>query len=130
MAAHTPRPAGPAAAPGHAGGAAQLRPAGILGRYISCQVLALLAGLAWKLTLAPSRIGVTSALLGVLVLLSGFVVGGLGWYFRDATLRTRHPERVPDERLVFSFVVFALMPFAVGLLVLVVYVIALLVGFS
>jgi hypothetical protein len=99
-------------------------------RFISCGVLSLCFGLLWKLTLAPHRVGVGSALLGILFLLLGFVVGGLLWYLRDARLRMRDPALVPDERLVFSFVVFALMPFAVLVVVGIVWIIALIVGAS
>ena len=104
------------------------RPPGIALRFISCGVLSLCFGLLWKLTLAPHRVGVGSALLGILFLLLGFVVGGLLWYLRDARLRMRDPALVPDERLVFSFVVFAVMPFAVLVVVGVVWIIALIVG--
>jgi hypothetical protein len=91
-------------------------------------VLSLCAGLIWKLSLAPRRVGVGSALLGILCLLLGFVVGGTLWYLRDARLRMRDPSLVPDERIVFSFVVFALMPFAVFVLVALVWVVSLAVG--
>ena len=95
---------------------------GTLLRFISCGVLSLLAGLAWRLTLAPSRVGIGSALLGVLFLLSGFVAGGLLWYAHDYRRRTRMPESVPDDQIVFSFVVFTLVPLAVLLVVGVIWV--------
>jgi hypothetical protein len=128
-----PRPsgrAGRAREPAPAPAAATQRPTGIALRFISCGVLSLCFGLLWKLTLAPHRVGAGSALLGILFLLLGFVIGGLLWYLRDARLRMRDPALVPDERLVFSFVVFALMPFAVLVVVGVVWVIALIVGAS
>jgi hypothetical protein len=98
---------------------------GIALRFVSCGILSLCFGLLWKLTLAPRRIGVGSALLGILLLLLGFVVGGMLWYVRDVRLRTRDPALVPDERLVFSFIVFALMPFAVLVVVGLIWVVAL-----
>ncbi|MEA2671644.1 MAG: hypothetical protein QOG45_1864 [Chloroflexota bacterium] len=104
------------------------RATGIALRFVSCGVLSLCFGLLWKLTLAPHRVGVGSALLGILFLLLGFVVGGMLWYFRDVRLRMRDPALVPDERLVFSFIVFALMPFAVLGVVGLVWVVALVVG--
>ena len=110
--------------------AATQRPTGVALRFISCGVLSLCFGLLWKLTLAPHRVGVGSALLGILFLLLGFVVGGVLWYLHDARLRMRDPALIPDERLVFSFVVFALMPFAVLVVVGVVWIVALIVGAS
>jgi hypothetical protein len=71
---------------------------------------------------------VLSLCAGILCLLLGFVVGGTLWYLRDARLRMRDPSLVPDERIVFSFVVFALMPFAVFVLVALVWVVSLAVG--
>jgi len=76
-------------------------------------MLALSSGLLWRLTLAPRRLGVGSALLGVLFLLLGFVVGGIAFYMRDARLRLRDARLVDDERIIFSFVVFAVVPFLV-----------------
>ena len=101
---------------------------GLLLRFISCGLLSLAAGGGWRLTLAPARIGVGSALLGIMILLFGFVVAGGLWYLRDARLRLRHPERVADERIVFSFVVFVLVPLAVLLLIAIVWGLALLIG--
>jgi hypothetical protein len=123
-----PTAAGQARRPAPAPAAATQRPTGIALRFISCGILSLCFGLLWKLTLAPHRVGVGSALLGILFLLLGFVIGGLLWYLRDARLRMRDPALVPDERLVFSFVVFALMPFAVLVVVGIVWVVALIVG--
>lgn len=74
--------------------------------------------------------GVASALAGMLALLSGFIGGGLLWYLRDARLRRRHPERLSDEQLVFSFVVFAAVPLAVLLAVGAVWLLCLLLGAS
>ncbi len=101
---------------------------GILLRFVSCGILSIIAGLAWKFTLAPAQVGIGSALLGVLCLLSGFVVGGILWYVRDARLRSRDPASVSDERIVFSFVVFAMVPFAVGAFVGLIWLLALLIG--
>jgi hypothetical protein len=119
-----PAPAPPPASPTATG----QRPSGIALRMVSCGVLSLCFGLLWKLTLAPHRVGVGSALLGILFLLLGFVVGGVLWYLHDARLRMRDPALVPDERLVFSFIVFALMPFAVLVVVGLVWIVALIVG--
>ena len=116
------------ARPSPAAAAPTQRPTGVALRFISCGVLSLCFGLLWKLTLAPHRVGVGSALLGILFLLLGFVIGGLLWYLRDARLRMRDPALVPDERLVFSFIVFALMPFAVLVVVGLVWIVALVVG--
>jgi hypothetical protein len=103
---------------------------GLLLRFISCGLLALSFGIAWRLTLAPSRIGPGSAFAGIFALLLGFIAGGMLWYFRDARRRSASPEKVSDERLVFSFVVFAAVPFAVLLLVGLVWLIAFLIGVS
>jgi len=108
--------------------AARLRPTAILLRFVSCGLLSIAGGLTWKFTLAPHRVGVASALLGILFLLSGFIAGGVGWYVRDARLRLRSPDLVNDERLIFSFVVFAVMPFLALVLVGLVYLLALLIG--
>lgn len=101
---------------------------GMLLRFISCGILALIAGLAWRLTLAPARVGVGTSLLGILILLAGFVVGGILWYIRDVRLRSRHPERITDERLVFSFIVFAVVPFLVAVLVGLIWLLAFFIG--
>jgi hypothetical protein len=101
---------------------------GIAFRFVSCGVLSLCFGLLWKLTLAPHRVGVGSALLGILFLLLGFVVGGMLWYLRDVRLRMRDPALIADERLVFSFIVFALMPFAVLAVVGLIWIVALVAG--
>lgn len=106
----------------------QIRPIPILLRFISCGLLALALGIVWRVTLAPPRVGLGSAFTGIFFLLLGFIVGGVLWYLRDARLRRRAPERIPDERLVFSFVVFAMMPFAVLLVVGAVWLLALIIG--
>jgi nitrate reductase NapE component len=105
-----------------------MRPTGILLRFVSCGLISLALGLVWRLTLAPKRIGVGSALLGIVLLLSGFVAGGVLWYIRDARLRLRDPSRVDDERIIFSFVVFVLMPFVVLAVVGMVWLVALIIG--
>jgi hypothetical protein len=97
---------------------------GMLLRFISCGILALITGLIWRFTAAPSRVGVVTSLVGILALLVGFVIGGILWYIRDVRLRARAPERISDERLVFSFIVFTVVPFAVGLLVGLVWLLA------
>ena len=109
-------------------GAARISPIPILLRFVSCGLLALAFGIVWRLTLAPPRVGLGRAFAGIFFLLLGFIIGGLLWYFRDARLRMRAPERIPDERLVFSFVVFAMMPFAVLIVVGAVWLLALIIG--
>ena len=101
---------------------------GILLRFISCGLLSVGAGALWRFTMAPKQIRAVSALAGILFLLIGFIVGGLAWYVRDARRRMRNAEAVDDDRLVFSFVVFVLMPLAVLLLVGAVWVLALVIG--
>jgi hypothetical protein len=108
----------------------RLRATALLLRFVSCGLISLAVGLVWRLTLAPKRIGVGTALAGILLLLLGFLVGGVLWYLRDARQRLRDPASIDDERIVFSFVVFVLAPVAVLLLVAVVWVVALLVGVS
>lgn len=101
---------------------------GLLLRFISCGLISLSFGAVWRFTLAPKQIQAGSALAGILFLLLGFILGGLLWYVRDARRRLRDPESVDDERLVFSFVVFVLMPLAVLLLVGAVWLLALIIG--
>ena len=101
---------------------------GILSRFIVCGLLSLAGGLIWRFTLAPAQVGIGSAMLGILCLLAGFVIGGMVLYIRDARLRTRHPERVSDERIIFSFIVFAMVPLAVGSLIGLIYLLALVLG--
>jgi len=103
-------------------------PIPILLRFISCGLLAVALGVLWRVTLAPATVGVGSAFAGIFFLLLGFILGGLLWYLRDARMRTRAPERIPDERLVFSFIVFAAMPFAVLLVVGAVWLLAFIIG--
>lgn len=64
----------------------------------------------------------------ILVLLGGFVVGGLAWYVADVRRRQRQPAAVSDTRIVFSFVVFVLVPVAVLVVVAAVWLLALAVG--
>ncbi|MFN2568994.1 MAG: hypothetical protein ABR564_05260 [Candidatus Dormibacteria bacterium] len=113
-------------------GAPRRRPAGsvtgVLLRFVSCGLLSLTAGAGWRLTRGPQRIGVAGALAGILILLAGFIAGGLLWYVLDLRTRERHPERVPDEQLVFSFVVFAVVPFAVLIPVGAVWLLAVIIG--
>jgi hypothetical protein len=120
----TPSP-GASAAP-----AAQKRggATGILLRFISCGLVSVSLGVVWRFTLAPKQIHPGSALAGILFLLLGFIAGGVGWYLRDARLRQRDPAAVDDERLVFSFVVFVVMPLAVLILVGAVWLLALAIG--
>ncbi len=110
--------------------AARRTATGLLLRFISCGVLALSFGAIWRFTLAPAVIGPASAFAGIFFLLLGFIAGGITWYLRDARRRSVNPESVSDERLVFSFIVFAVMPFAVLLLVGLVWLVALLIGAS
>ena len=106
------------------------RPSSVLLRFVSCGTLSIGSGLLWRLTLAPQRLGIGSTLLGAVFLLLGFVVGGIGWYLRDARLRMRDAAAMPDERIIFSFVVFALVPFMVLAFVLLIWLVALVVGTS
>jgi uncharacterized iron-regulated membrane protein len=80
------------------------------------------------LTLAPPTIAPGSAFAGIFALLLGFIAGGILWYLHDARQRRREPDSVSDERLVFSFIVFAVMPFAVLMLVGLVWLLAFLIG--
>lgn len=100
---------------------------GMLLRFISCGLLALAFTLVWRLTLAPAVIGPGTAFAGIFSLLIGFIVGGVAWYLIDARRRTRNPDAVSDERIVFSFLVFAVVPFCVLLLVGAVWLLALLI---
>lgn len=103
-------------------------PRGVLLRFISCGLVSVALGAAWRFTLAPRRLGIGSALAGILVLLGGFVVGGLAWYVADVRRRQRQPAAVSDTRIVFSFVVFVLVPVAVLVVVAAVWLLALAVG--
>ena len=106
----------------------QPRPVPTLLRYISCGLLSLAGGAAWRFTLSPNAVGIVTAFAGIFFLLLGFLVGGISWYAHDLRVRTRTPELMPDERLVFSFVVFVIMPFAVLALIGVIWLISLLIG--
>ena len=97
-------------------------------RYISCGLLSLAGGAAWRFTLSPNAVGIVTAFAGIFFLLLGFLVGGIYWYAHDLRVRKRTPELMPDERLVFSFVVFVIMPFAVLALIGVIWLLALLIG--
>jgi hypothetical protein len=100
----------------------------VLLRYISCGLLSLGSGAAWRFTLSPNAVGIATAFAGIFFLLLGFLVGGVAWYARDLRVRARTPELMPDERLVFSFVVFVMMPFAVLAVIGLVWVLSLLIG--
>jgi hypothetical protein len=133
--AHRPKPGGREAvqrsAPltrGRKGSPPRIRPTGIMLRFIACGLISVAAGLTWRLTLAPSRLGIGSALLGTVILLAGFVLGGALWYLRDARMRMRDPRLIDDERIIFSFIVFCVVPFLVLLVILAVWVIALVIG--
>jgi hypothetical protein len=103
---------------------------GLFFRFVTCGVVAVGIGLLGHLYVVPQRLGIGSALLGTIFLLSGFVVGGILWYVRDARQRMQDPRHISDERIIFSFIVFAVMPFLVLLVVLVIWVIALIIGSS
>jgi hypothetical protein len=107
---------------------AQPRAVPVLLRYISCGLLSFGSGAAWRFTLSPNAVGIGTAFAGIFFLLLGFLVGGVLWYIRDLRVRSRTPERMPDERLVFSFVVFVVMPFAVLALIGLVWLLSLLIG--
>jgi hypothetical protein len=107
---------------------AQPRPVPILLRYISCGLLSLIGGAAWRFTLSPNAVGIVTAFAGIFFLLLGFLVGGVFWYAHDVRTRARHPELMPDERMVFSFVVFVMVPFAVLAFIGVIWLLALLIG--
>jgi nitrogen fixation/metabolism regulation signal transduction histidine kinase len=107
---------------------AQLSLIPVLLRFISCGLLAITFGVIWRFTLAPKVVGISSAFAGIFFLLLGFIIGGLAWYTRDVRVRGRDAERISDERLVFSFVVFAAMPFAVLVVVGLVWLLAFIIG--
>jgi hypothetical protein len=106
----------------------QPRPVPILLRYISCGLLSLAGGAAWRFTLSPNAVGIVTAFAGIFFLLLGFLVGGVFWYTHDLRVRKRTPELMPDERLVFSFVVFVMVPFAVLAFIGVIWLLSLLIG--
>lgn len=108
--------------------ATSLRAIPVVLRFISCGLLAIALGVAWRFTLAPPRVGIGSAFAGIFFLLLGFILGGLGWYAHDVRGRAQQPQRISDERLVFSFVVFAAMPFVVLIVVGFVWLLAVLIG--
>jgi hypothetical protein len=91
-------------------------------------MLSVAGGAAWRFTLSPNAVGIVTAFAGIFFLLLGFLIGGVAWYVRDLRVRARTPERMPDERLVFSFVVFVTVPFAVLVVIGLVWALALLIG--
>jgi hypothetical protein len=107
---------------------AQPRPVPILLRYISCGLLSLAGGAAWRFTLSPNAVGIVSAFAGIFFLLLGFLVGGVFWYSHDLRVRKHSPELMPDERLVFSFVVFVMVPFGVLAFIGLIWLLSLLIG--
>jgi hypothetical protein len=107
---------------------AQPRPVPILLRYISCGLLSLAGGAAWRFTISPNAVGIVTAFAGIFFLLLGFLVGGVFWYSHDLRIRKRSPELMPDERLVFSFVVFVMVPFGVLAFIGVIWLLSLLIG--
>ncbi len=106
----------------------QPRPVPILLRYISCGALSLAGGAAWRFTISPNAVGIVTGFAGIFFLLVGFLVGGVFWYTVDVRTRMRHPERMPDERMVFSFVVFVMVPFAVLAVIGLVWLLSILIG--
>jgi hypothetical protein len=107
---------------------AEPKPVPILLRYISCGLLSLAGGAAWRFTVSPNAVGIVTGFAGIFFLLLGFLVGGVFWYTVDVRARMRHPERMPDERMVFSFVVFVMVPFVVLALIGLVWLLSLLIG--
>jgi len=106
----------------------QPRPVPILLRYISCGLLSLAGGATWRFTLSPNAVGIVTAFAGIFFLLLGFLVGGVFWYTHDLRVRKRSPELMQDERLVFSFVVFVMVPFGVLAFIGVIWLLSLLIG--
>jgi hypothetical protein len=106
------------------------RATGVILRFISCGLVSVSFGVLWRFTLAPKQVHAGSALAGILFLLLGFILAGLGWYVRDARRRMLDPASVDDERLVFSFVVFVVMPLAVLVVVGAVWLLARVLGGS
>jgi hypothetical protein len=107
---------------------AEPRPVPTLLRFISCGLLSLGGGAAWRFTLSPNAVGILTGFAGIFFLLVGFLIGGVFWYAVDVRARMRHPERMPDERMVFSFVVFVMVPFAVLAVIGLVWLLSLLIG--
>jgi hypothetical protein len=104
------------------------RPLPILLRFLSCGVLSVGSGAAWRFLIAPPRVGIGGAFAGIFFLLLGFMVGGLAWYIRDVRVHARAPQRLSDERMAFSLVVFALVPFAVLVVIGLIWLLALIIG--
>ena len=67
----------------------QPRPVPMLLRYISCGLLSLAGGAAWRFTLSPNAVGIVTAFAGIFFLLLGFLVGGIFWYAHDLRVRKR-----------------------------------------
>jgi hypothetical protein len=99
-------------------------------RFISCGVLSVGAGAAWRLSHSGSHVTIGGALADVLILFAGFALGGVLWLARDLRVRSRAPEQVSDENLVFSFVVFAAVPLGVLVLIGAVWLLSLLIGLA
>ena len=98
----------------------------VIGRFVSCGLLSLTMSLAWRLTAAPNQVGMGSAFIEVLILLLGFVLGGLAWYSYDVRKQSRAGGE--NEILGFSLVVFVLMPLATILLLGLVWLLVLFVS--
>jgi len=128
----TPAPAWPPTRPQQRGVGRPIppkpRPVPTLLRYISCGLLSLAGGAAWRFTLSPNAVGIVTAFAGIFFLLLGFLVGGIYWYAYDLRVRKRTPELMPDERIVFSFVVFVMVPFAVLAFIGLIWLLSLLIG--
>jgi formate-dependent nitrite reductase membrane component NrfD len=100
----------------------------ILLRFITCGALGVGGGFAGRHPVAPRHLGVGTSLAGVVSFLIGFMVGGLTWFASDLRRRRRQPERISDERFVFSVVVFAAIPFSVLVLVAAIWGLTLLIA--
>jgi len=98
----------------------------VLARFLTCGVLGVAGGALWRFTLAPARIGIGSAFAGIFFLLLGFIIGGLAWYIRDRRRRAR--GALDDERMAFSHVVFVGAPFAVLVVIALVWLLAFVIG--
>ena len=107
---------------------AEPRPVPTLLRFISCGLLSLAGGAAWRFTISPNAVGILTGFAAIFFLLVGFLIGGVFWYGVDVRARMRHPEQMPDERMVFSFVVFVMVPFAVLAVIGLVWLLSLLIG--
>lgn len=81
-------------------------------RFLTSGLLALACGLLWSRSTDTRHLTIVPALVGVLSLLIGFIVGGGAWYVAD---RRRHSN---DTTRTFSLVVFVGIPAFVLVLVL------------